>query len=435
MAASSRPWAPRRSCPCGWTRTGRPSGASWSSSTRAAPRRTASPATCWRRRGGWASCARAARWSRPPAARTSIALALACAQMGLRFTAVMPEGVTERARAHHPRLRRRGGADRRATRASRGAIARPRSWPRERGAFAPRQFENPDNAEAHRVWTGQEILAQVPGGLVHGVVSGVGTGGTIVGLYQAFAEAGCPVTPFVARPIAGATGCDLECCSFSSRVPGVVDGLSKLYRDADLPGLRGAGRLGRAGDVHRARAHPPRLPGGPLLGTQLRGGGRGREAARARSAQVVTVFPDRMERYFSTELIPARGSARDALPLPLGEGRGEGRPHPSHTRIFNRVSCIVSPTAPTRSRSAERMRRRIAGPSTSISLEAYCSPPKRRMVSACLARIARVLLEDVEPEGPAPAARAAPPTWAAGSGTWPPRRRRCRQSERASSRR
>ena len=118
----------------------------------------------------------------------------------------------------------------------RGAIARAEEISRERGAFAPRQFENPDNAEAHRVWTGQEILSQVPGGLVHAVVSGVGTGGTVVGLYQAFAEAGCPVTPFVARPISG-LGTDIECCSFSSRVPGVVDGLSRLYREADLPGL------------------------------------------------------------------------------------------------------------------------------------------------------------------------------------------------------
>jgi cysteine synthase A len=231
---------------------------------------------------------------------TSIALALASAQMGLKFIAVMPEGVTDervltiRAYGGDVVLVPRGGG-------VRSAIQRAAELAKERKAFAPRQFENPDNAEAHRVWTGQEILSQVPGGLVHGVVSGVGTGGTVVGLYQAFAEAGCPVTPFVAKPISG-MGSDIECCSFSSRVPGVVDGLSSLYQQADLPGLV---ELNISDEVamRTARALIKRgFPVGPSSGLNY---AAAMEAARRLGphAQVVTVFPDRMERYFSTELI------------------------------------------------------------------------------------------------------------------------------------
>jgi cysteine synthase A len=231
---------------------------------------------------------------------TSIALALASAQMGLKFIAVMPEGVTDervltiRAYGGDVVLVPRGGG-------VRSAIQRAAELAKERGAFAPRQFENPDNAEAHRVWTGQEILSQVPGGLVHGVVSGVGTGGTVVGLYQAFAEAGCPVTPFVAKPISG-MGSDIECCSFSSRVPGVVDGLSSLYQQADLPGLV---ELNISDEVamRTARALIKRgFPVGPSSGLNY---AAAMEAAKRLGphAQVVTVFPDRMERYFSTELI------------------------------------------------------------------------------------------------------------------------------------
>jgi cysteine synthase A len=231
---------------------------------------------------------------------TSIALALASAQMGLKFIAVMPEGVTDervltiRAYGGDVVLVPRGGG-------ILSAIQRAAELAKERGAFAPRQFENPDNAEAHRVWTGQEILSQVPGGLVHGVVSGVGTGGTVVGLYQAFAEAGCPVTPFVAKPISG-MGSDIECCSFSSRVPGVVDGLSSLYKQADLPGLV---ELNISDEVamRTARALIKRgFPVGPSSGLNY---AAAMEAARRLGphAQVVTVFPDRMERYFSTELI------------------------------------------------------------------------------------------------------------------------------------
>jgi len=243
---------------------------------------------------------------------TSIALALASAQMGVRFTAVMPEGVT------HERVLtiRAYGADVLLTPRAEGmagAMARAASEARERGAYATLQFENTDNAEAHRVWTGQEILSQVPGGLVHAVVSGVGTGGTIVGLYQAFREAGCPVTPVVARPIKGLTGADLECCSFSARVPGVVDGMSKLYREDQLEGLQ---VLNVSDEVAMctARALIKRgFPVGPSSGLNY---AAAVDAAKrlGPQAQVVTVFPDRMERYFSTELIqaPAQGPGRTA---------------------------------------------------------------------------------------------------------------------------
>ncbi|NTX37763.1 cysteine synthase family protein [Myxococcus sp. CA051A] len=234
---------------------------------------------------------------------TSIALALASAQMGVRFTAVMPEGVTDE---RVLTIRAYGGDVVLVPRAEgvRGAIAKAEQIARERKAFAPRQFENPDNAEAHRVWTGQEILSQIPGGLVHGVVSGVGTGGTVVGLYQAFAEAGCPVTAFIARPIAG-LGCDIECCSFSPRVPGVVDGMSKLYRDSDMPG-RVELDVSDEEAMCTARALIRRgFPVGPSSGLNYVAAV---EASRrlGPGAQVVTVFPDRMERYFSTELIQHR---------------------------------------------------------------------------------------------------------------------------------
>ena len=233
---------------------------------------------------------------------TSIALALACAQMGLRFIAVMPEGVTEERvltiRAYGGEVVLTPGAS-----GVRGAMAHVERLSREQGAFAPRQFENPDNVEAHRVWTGQEILSQMPGGNVDAVVSGVGTGGTIVGLYEAFREAGCPVTAWAARPVVGTGGLgDVECCSFSSRVPGVVEGLSRLFDPSRMPGLV---ELDIADDlaITTARALIRRgFPVGPSSGLNFAAAVQA--ASRlGPSAQVVTVFPDRMERYFSTELI------------------------------------------------------------------------------------------------------------------------------------
>jgi cysteine synthase A len=251
---------------------------------------------------------------------TSIALALACAQMGLRFVAVMPEGVTEE---RVLTIRAYGGEVVLTPRAEgvRGAMAHVERLARDQRAFAPRQFENPDNVEAHRVWTGQEVLSQIPGGAVDAVVSGVGTGGTIVGLHQAFREAGCPVTAWVARPVVGTGGfADVECCSFSSRVPGIVEGLSRLFDPARLPGLV---ELDVADEVAIATARAlirRGFPVGPSSGLNY---AAALEAARrlGPSAQVVTVFPDRMERYFSTDLIrrpvspTAAGAADSGFPM------------------------------------------------------------------------------------------------------------------------
>src|SRR6187551_3977553 len=83
---------------------------------------------------------------------TSIALALACAQMGLKFLAVMPEGVSN----ERVLIIRAYGGDVKFTPAAggiRGAIAEVERLGSEPGVFLPKQFANPDNAEAHRLGT------------------------------------------------------------------------------------------------------------------------------------------------------------------------------------------------------------------------------------------------------------------------------------------
>jgi cysteine synthase A len=230
---------------------------------------------------------------------TSIALALACAQMGLRFTAVLPEGVSsERVWM----IRAYGGEILQVPKSAgmSGAMAKAQELAEQTGAFFTRQFENKDNPESHRVSTAQEILHQVPNGNVHAVVSGVGTGGTLIGLYQGLSEGGCPVKPFLALPVT--TGSlHVECCSFSSRIPGVVDGLSKLYKEANLPGLVEL----QVPDDQAMEATKQLIrkgfPVGPSSGLNYAAAVMAAHTL-APEATVVTVFADRMERYFSTEL-------------------------------------------------------------------------------------------------------------------------------------
>lgn len=234
---------------------------------------------------------------------TSIALALCCAQMCMQFVAFIPASATSERVAM---IRAYGGEVRRIEGEMGTVIDTARRFADEHNAFLTRQFENPDNAEAHELLTASEILNQLDDVAVDAVVSGIGTGGTLVGLHQGFTRAGCSTLPVAAIPChtEGGFASNIECCSltFSKDVPGVVDGCSQLYSDwkqtesaTDLRELvvdeeeclRCTRELWRLG-----------FPVGPSSGLNL-------AAARMIAdelhpgATIVTVFPDRMERYFS----------------------------------------------------------------------------------------------------------------------------------------
>lgn len=232
---------------------------------------------------------------------TSIAMALACAQLGVRFTAVMPEGVSDERVLI---IKAYGGEVRSTPRAEgiRGAIAEAERLGLSPGVFLPRQFSNPDNAEAHRVGTALEILDQLPGGSVDAVVSGVGTGGTLVGLHEAFRERGCPVTPVLARPVNVQRALEVECSSFSSRIPGVVDSISTIFREDRLPGLVTIEvKDDDAIEMTRSLIRMG-FPVGPSSGLNIEAALVAAERLGECAARIVTIFPDRMERYFTTEL-------------------------------------------------------------------------------------------------------------------------------------
>ena len=59
--------------------------------------------------------------------------------------------------------------------------------------FVPQQFENPNNTQAQRRFTANEILDQV-GGPIDGFCSGIGTGGTITGIGEILKEANPSMT-------------------------------------------------------------------------------------------------------------------------------------------------------------------------------------------------------------------------------------------------
>jgi len=113
------------------------------------------------------------------------------------------------------------------------------------------------------------------------------------------ADAGCAPVAVLAKPITFKG--EIECCSFSCKIPGVVDSVSTIFRHGRLPrlatievedhdALATARELGRLG-----------YPVGPSSGLNFEAA---LEISRklGKDSVVVTVFPDRMERYFTTDL-------------------------------------------------------------------------------------------------------------------------------------
>ena len=230
---------------------------------------------------------------------TSIAMAQVCAQFGVRFIAVLPEGVSsERVLM----IRAYGGTVHFAAKEAGipGCIAESERLAAELGAFLPRQFANPENVEAHQFGTAREIVDQIPGHRVDAVVSGVGTGGTLVGLMRGCCSPDRAPHAFLARPVDLHSPREPECCSFSARIPGVMECASHLFRESDYPLLKtievpDEEALETARELIRLG-----FPVGPSSGLNYRAAMTVAESLWP--ANIVTVFPDRMERYFSTSL-------------------------------------------------------------------------------------------------------------------------------------
>src|SRR3712207_2589787 len=86
------------------------------------------------------------------------------------------------------------------------AVERAREMGERAGYFFPAQFESEWNVEENRTILGPEILAQLPeGALPDAVVAGVGTGGTLLGVGQAFHEVNPDVKLFAMEPSESAT--------------------------------------------------------------------------------------------------------------------------------------------------------------------------------------------------------------------------------------
>lgn len=179
------------------------------------------------------------------------------------------------------------------------ALAKARAMGTKPGYFCPAQFESEWNVEENRVWLGQEILSQLPEGMSpDALVSGVGTGGTLIGVGQAFRAVNSAVRLVGVEPD---ESCTILCGETGVHaIEGIADGFVPgiFARHRELVDELVTVESGEALQVMRSLAREHGIFVGPSSGAHMVAAQRIR-GSDPHLACVVTMFCDEGEKYLS----------------------------------------------------------------------------------------------------------------------------------------
>ena len=226
---------------------------------------------------------------------TGNALSMVAAVKGYRMLVVMPEGMSgERvaiSRAFGAEVMEVGHFH------VNEALAKAKELGQEPGYFCPAQFESEWNVEENRTWLGPEILAQLPDGAIpDAIVMGVGTGGTLIGVGQAFREVNPAVKLFAMEPSESST---ILCGEVGDHlIEGIADGFVPgiFQRHERLVDTTLAVDSGEAVESMRLLAKDHGLFVGPSSGANLIAARKVRKAYPELET-IVTLFCDEGEKY------------------------------------------------------------------------------------------------------------------------------------------
>ena len=228
---------------------------------------------------------------------TGNALSMVAAVKGYRMLVVMPEGMSgERvaiSRAFGAEVMEVGHFH------VNEALAKAKELGQEPGYFCPAQFESEWNVEENRIWLGPEILAQLPEGVVpDALVMGVGTGGTLIGVGQAFREVNPRVKLFAMEPSESST---IMCGEVGDHlIEGIADGFIPgiFQRHRDLVDTALTVDSEEAVEEMRRLARKCGLFVGPSSGANLIATRKVR-GAYPELETIITLFCDEGEKYIS----------------------------------------------------------------------------------------------------------------------------------------
>ena len=233
----------------------------------------------------------------PTSGNTGIGVALVGRLKGYRVRIVMPEGMSE----ERKKIIRALGADLVLTpdkESIGGAVNRVRQMAAEDPrVYVPQQFENPDNPRVHYEQTAVELWRQ-SGGAVDCFVAGVGSGGTLqgVGTFLKEHRPGVRIVAVEPRNVSALLGHEPGL----HQIQGIGDGFVPAILDVSLVDEVLEVTDEDAIETTRQLGRDFGLLVGISSGANV---WAARQLSARRPGNIVTVLPDRAERYFSTALL------------------------------------------------------------------------------------------------------------------------------------
>lgn len=233
----------------------------------------------------------------PTSGNTGIGLAMCCAVLGLKIIIVMPENMSN----ERKKIIRAYGAELVLTPASdgmQGAVKKANELKEKyKNSFIPMQFSNPANPKAHEICTAKEIFTDTEGN-VDIICSGIGSGGTAVGLKNGFKSLKPDVKVFGVEP--KESPLLTEGYAGSHKIQGIgANFVTDIYKSGKLDGV-----IAIEGNVAMKESRNLATKHGILCGISS---GANVAAAKLLSEKypdkkIVTIICDFGERYLSTEL-------------------------------------------------------------------------------------------------------------------------------------
>ncbi|AET69513.1 cysteine synthase A [Desulfosporosinus orientis DSM 765] len=235
----------------------------------------------------------------PTSGNTGIGIALAGVQKGYRVVIVMPENMSEERKKIILAL----GAELILTKAEDsigGSVAEvERQKVKNPGIFVPQQFENPDNPEIHYLTTAPEIWEQMQG-QVDVFVSGLGSGGTLAGVGKYIKERNPKAKIIAVEPknVSALLGHEPGL----HKIQGIGDGFIPDVLDVNLieevVEVTDDDAIRTARDLARGQGILAGTSSGANVWAAIK-----MSQKYGETLNIVTILPDRVERYFSTSLI------------------------------------------------------------------------------------------------------------------------------------
>lgn len=235
----------------------------------------------------------------PTSGNTGIGIALVGVQKGYKVVIVMPENMSE----ERKKIIRALGAECVLTDAEKsigGSVAEvEKRKAADPNIFIPQQFENSDNPKIHYLTTAAEIWEQMSG-KVDVFVSGLGSGGTLggVGKYLKEKNPDSKVVAVEPKNVSALLGHEPGL----HKIQGIGDGFVPAVLDVSLVDEVIEVTDDDAINTARGLAKMQGILVGTSSGANIWASTMAAKIYGA-NKNIVTVLPDRVERYFSTSLI------------------------------------------------------------------------------------------------------------------------------------